>query len=64
MCLPVRMALTKVSSDRVPMPVLLSGVRFFVYVIPHGPAQAVIWPVVWAIHGPFGAGGGGSFSST
>src|SRR5688500_10066897 len=42
------------------MPVFSSGVRLVAKLTPQGPAQAVWSPEAEAIHGPDGAGGGGS----
>src|SRR5262249_39920415 len=40
-CLPVFSALTNMSAVQLPSPVVLSGVRFAVKLVPHGPDHAV-----------------------
>ena len=53
------------STVQSPSPVSLSGVRFIVKLMPHGPAQAVMVRGAAMTHGPGGsAGAGGIFSSS
>src|SRR5689334_11900934 len=59
MCRPVRIALMNMSSVQIPMPVFLSGVRFIVYEMPHGPAHAVFVTPATMFHGALTGGGAG-----
>src|SRR5262245_63499783 len=56
MCRPVRIALMNMSSVQMPRPVLRSGVRFIVYEMPHGPANAVFEPMLADVHGSLSLG--------
>src|SRR5258706_3560618 len=49
-CFPVRRALMNIASVQLPSPVSLSGVRFMVKEVPHGPLHAVRWAFVTAPH--------------
>src|SRR2546425_12902258 len=42
-CLPLRRAVTNISSVQLPRPVALSEVRFIAKLTPHGPTQAPRW---------------------
>jgi hypothetical protein len=66
MCLPLRMALTNISSVQMPSPVFWSGVKFAANDTPHGPLHAVSVGVLTIPHAAAGCefGGAGSLKSS
>jgi hypothetical protein len=60
MCLPVRMALTNISSVQMPSPVFWSGVKLAANDMPHGPLHAVSVGLVAIAHGTSDAALGGT----